>query len=247
MTANEESKEIVKIDSNVVIGFGTVGGFAALMRQAAYISESDIVPATYRKKPANCLIALNMASRLQADPMMVMQNLYMVNGTPAWSAKFLIATFNTCGRFSALRYEFTGAEGSDEWGCRAWAMELATGQKLVGTKITIAMAKKEGWYGKSGSKWQSMPELMLQYRAAAFFIRTYAPELSVGLVTEDEAIDMVQVEGDSYASASEVAQKTIAENANKETIDVGTKEHPDKQVTVTSAPKQEASQPGPGF
>ncbi|MDE7242260.1 MAG: hypothetical protein K2N62_10385, partial [Desulfovibrio sp.] len=110
---------------------------------------------------------------------------------PAWSAQFLIATLNQSGKFSALRYEFQGEEGTDEWGCRAVTTELATGERLTGPLITIGLAKKEGWYGKNGSKWQTMPELMLRYRAAAWFVRAYAPEIAMGLQTVEEVRDQV--------------------------------------------------------
>ncbi|WP_252151905.1 hypothetical protein [Acinetobacter sp. ANC 4177] len=51
------------------------------------------------------------------------------------------------------------------------------------------MAVKEGWYQKNGSKWQSMPEQMLRYRAASFFGRIYAPDLLMGLRTQEEELD----------------------------------------------------------
>src|SRR5690606_39119907 len=127
------------------------------------------------------IIALNMAQRIGSDPLMTMQNLYVVHGTPAWSAQFLIATFNACGRFSAIDYEWEGKPGSDDWGCRAVAVEEATGRKLVGALVTIALAKAEGWHGKAGSKWKTMPEQMLRYRAAAWMVRAYAPEIAMGL------------------------------------------------------------------
>lgn len=129
-----------------------------------------------------------------ANPLMVCQNLYIVHGRPAWSAQFLIATLNQCGRFTSIRYEFQGEEGKDEWGCRAVATELATGEKLAGPLITIGLAKKEGWYGKNGSKWQSMPELMLRYRAASWFVRAYAPEIAMGLKTAEEVQDTYDLE-----------------------------------------------------
>ena len=53
----------------------------------------------------------------------------------------------------------------------------ADGEVIEGAEVTIGMAKAEGWYskkdkyGKETSKWQTMPELMLAYRAAAFFAR----------------------------------------------------------------------------
>ena len=57
----------------------------------------------------------------------------------------------------------------------------------------MAMAKKEGWATKSGSKWATMPELMIRYRAAAFWGRLYASDLLLGLQTQEEAIDVQQV------------------------------------------------------
>jgi len=166
-------------------------GFALAQRVARALCSSTLVPQRYQGAGnlPNCIIALNMAARLRADPLMVMQNLYVVHGSPAWSAQFMIATFNTCGRFSAIRYTFTGEPKSDDWGCRAWALELATGDRLEGAEVTIALAKAEGWHGKNGSKWQTMPEQMLRYRAASWFVRAYAPEIAMGLQTVEEIAD----------------------------------------------------------
>lgn len=173
----------------------TLGGFEVAQRIAAALTRSTMVPEQYQlaKNPnalSNCLVALNMANRMGADPLMVMQNLVVIHGRPSWSSQFLIATFNACKQFSGIRYEWSGTEGADDWGCRAYTREAATGERLQGTKVTIAMAKKEGWYQKSGSKWQSMPEQMMMYRAAAWFIRVTAPEVSMGLLTQEEAADI---------------------------------------------------------
>lgn len=193
----------------VRVGFDTVKGFEAMQRMAKLFTSSSIVPETYRgnspTSQGNAVIALDMALRMGANPLMVMQNLYVVHGRPAWSAQFLIATLNQSGKFSALRYEFQGQEGQDEWGCRAVSTELATGEKLTGPLITIGLAKKEGWYNKNGSKWQTMPELMLRYRAASWFVRAYAPEIAMGLQTAEEVADtydMERVKDGAYAISS---------------------------------------------
>lgn len=164
--------------------------YELVKQKATELSNSDLVPSNYRGKQANCLVALNMAHRLNTDPMMVMQNLYIVHGNPAWSSQFMIATFNKSGKFGSLRYEFFGHEGQDDWGCRASATDLLTEEKIEGPLITIALAKAEKWYGKSGSKWQTMPEMMLRYRAAAWFIRTVAPEIALGLQSVEEMDDV---------------------------------------------------------
>ena len=173
-------------------------GFELMQRGARLLASSSLVPKEYQGNIANCFVALNMALRMQADPLMVMQNLHIIQGRPSWSSQFLIATFNTCGRFSALRYEWVGEPGTDDWGCRAWAVERATGEKLVGATVTIGIAKREGWYDKNGSKWRTMPQQMLMYRAAAWFVRAYAPEIAMGLHTVEELQDIIDLPTSEY-------------------------------------------------
>lgn len=196
MSATKEKKADLAMlekpgDNAVSVGLVDGQSFALAQRIANMLSSSTLVPKHYQGNMGNCVIALNMAARIGADPLMVMQNLYVVHGSPSWSAQFLIACFNKCGRFSSLRYEFGGEEGKDSWSCRAWAVEKETGERLNGTTVSIDMAKKEGWYGKQGSKWQSMPQQMLMYRAASWFVRAYAPEIAMGLHTAEELRDSV--------------------------------------------------------
>lgn len=165
-------------------------GFELAQRAGKLLAASDLVPQQFRGNLPNCVVALNMAQRLSADPLMVMQNIVIVHGRPTWSSQFLIATLNQSGRYTALRYEFVGEKGKDTYGCFAWAIERDTGDKIEGPTVTLAMAKEEGWSTKNGSKWKTMPDLMLRYRAAAFFVRTNAPEIAMGLPTADEARDV---------------------------------------------------------
>lgn len=208
--------------SNYEVSMYNARGLNAMMALAQNLSEATIIPETFQGKPANVLIALNMAQRLNADPLMVMQNMYIVYGNPSWSSKFLISCFNTCGRFSSIKYEFFGTPGQDDYGCRAWATEYATGERVQGIDVTIGMAKAETWMSKKGSKWQTMPQLMLQYRAATFLIRTVAPEISMGLQSAEELEDTHEVKLAQGFVAQAAALKSeaaaIAERA--QTIDV---------------------------
>lgn len=158
-------------------------------RQADAWASATIIPADYRGKPANCLVALEMSHRTGIPVLAVMQNLHIIQGKPSWSAQFLIAAANACGRFSPLRYRFFGERGKEEWGCYVVSRDLQTGEELDGEPITLGMAKAEGWSTRSGSKWKTMPGQMLRYRAAAFWARVYAPELAVGMHTSDEVED----------------------------------------------------------
>lgn len=175
---------------NVSVGLTTIQGFELAQRAAKLLASSSLVPERYRGNLADCVVALNMAQRMGSDPLMTMQHLYVVHGTPAWSAQMLISVWNQCGRYTSIRYQFSGEQGSDNWGCRAASMERETKEVIEGALITIGMAKAEGWYGKKGSKWQTMPEQMLRYRAAAWLVRAYAPELAMGFQTVEEVHDV---------------------------------------------------------
>ena len=222
-------------------GVFQVTNFNEAINAASFLSASSLVPADYRRwvpvknqygkavtnadgtpqlmenpnATSNCLIALNMANRMGYDPLMIMQNLYIIEGRPAWSSQFIIAAINACGKFDPLQFEIVN-EGEKEieyvssyWEngkklsskatvklenltCIAWTTDKK-GNRLQSDKISMEMAVKEGWYQKNGSKWQTMAGQMLRYRAAAFFGRIYAPEILMGIYAADEIRDFVDV------------------------------------------------------
>ena len=217
-------------------GFGSLQSFELMQRQAKLLCSSSMVPATYRsvivktdykgniksqtENPnalSNCVIALNMATRMNADPLMVMQNLYLVEGRPSWSSQWIIAMVNNCGRFSPLRFalrdigkrviEYVTFEWENnertrkvqrveihDKECIAWVVEKGSEEKLYGPPVSIGMAVAEGWYTKNGSKWQTMDEVMFCYRVASFFGKLYAPELLMGLPSREEVEDTIEME-----------------------------------------------------
>ncbi|WP_156771446.1 recombinase RecT [Labrys sp. WJW] len=179
--------------------------------------HSSMAPVSYRENMGDALIALDIAQRINASPLMVMQNLNIIEGRPSWASQFIIAALNACGKFSPIRFRivdegektvsyerWTGPKGDRKKEtisakvrnktCIATAVEKATGEVLEGPEASIAMAVAEGWYHRSGSKWVTMPDLMLRYRAAAFFGRLYAPDLLMGFQTNDEVSDLQDVE-----------------------------------------------------
>lgn len=220
----------------VTMGFNDLQSFEFMQRTAKMFAASTMVPTAYQAlvtkgygdratvepNPAaisNCMIALDMSQRMNANPLMIMQNLHIIEGRPSWSSQFIIAAINNCGKFSPLRFDLQWLDEIDatystfEWEdrkkvekkhkvriknarCVAWAIEKATGERLESAPVTMEMAVNEGWFGKNGSKWKSMPDLMMRYRSAAFFGRIYAPELLMGLPTAEEVHDVFSVEAD---------------------------------------------------
>lgn len=190
------------------MGLTSRGGFELIQRVATCLCASTLVPKEYQGKHnlPNVVIALEMAYRIGITPLAVMQNLYIVHGKPSWSSAFIIASINSCRRFNPLRFDMQGSPGKDDRTCIAWTTEVAfplpRGTQtlalardaglpiLEASPVSIDMAKKEGWWGKNGSKWPTMPEQMLRYRAATFWGRLYAPDLLMGIRPQDELDDI---------------------------------------------------------
>lgn len=259
----------------VAFNFFDPAQFETMQRVSRMFASSDLVPDNYKptglktipngateaqvkdiqaanaaannKAIANCMIALEVACRIGASPLMVMQNLTIIYGRPSWSAKFLISTVNTCGRFEPLQFRFTekGMLGVVEytnyvWNdaahrkvaqtmkfdgknvmdieCVAYTTKKGSKDVLESSPITIRMAIQEGWYTKSGSKWQTMAKQMLMYRAASWWTSVYAPELSMGMRTVEENQDIHNVEDAVYEEVTDQLKNEKEANANKTTI-----------------------------
>ena len=172
-----------------------VMSFERLMEMSSFLSKSTVVPLIYQNRPENCFIALDMASRMGISPMIVMQNLYIIQGKPSWSGSAIASLIKASPQFKNVELVYVGIKDTDNWGAYVTAESTVTGKTLKGGTVTLGIAKKEGWYQKSGSKWQTMPEIMLGYRAFAWFGRIYAPELLMGLQSSDEVEDVaVEIE-----------------------------------------------------
>lgn len=197
--------------------FGTSDNFIMAMQMAKALASSTIVPQTFQKNEANCLIAIEQAQRLRVSPMMVMQNLHVIQGRPSWSSKFLIAAINNSGKFDMeLQFEETQDKDGKPFSCTAWTTK--NGRKVNGMTVDMDIAKEEGWLSKNGSKWKTMPQLMLRYRAASFFSSLNCPELTMGLYTREEMQDDDFKEY-PIENMQEQVQHEIAENANSQVFE----------------------------
>lgn len=233
----EENKQItVSAPSNTGIDiFGSIEHFEAGQRMAKLFAASTLVPKQYQNNVGNCVIALNMAVRMKSDPLMLMQNLVIVHNVPTFEAKFAIACFNATEKYSPIRYREVGEKGKDSWGYYAYAIEKATGEVCTGPEVTIAIAKAEGWYTQN-PKWKNVPDLMLRYRAASWFIRTTDPGVMMGFQTKEEMEDFVDYE--------EVKDEATTEQPNVEEEIVETEEETTEVITMEdkseeAAPKEE--------
>ncbi len=275
----EREKSRSEVEGDAIEIFTNMVNFANAQRIAQMMTQSTLIPKDYQGNIANIIVALEMSYRMKASPLMVMQNLHVIQGRPSWSAQFVIACVNNCGRFSPLSFEFkklgtkTVTYSYTYWdsnkqkqrkeaqvtiedmSCRATAKDLRTGETIVGPTVTVEMAVKEGWYTKDGSKWPTMPELMLRYRAATFFGRLYAPELLMGMPTVDEVEDAIYTEipekpkVDIRRAEQSAAPSIKAEDAPESTETPKAEEIPAETpkavVIAPEAPETEEPEPKP--
>ena len=253
-----------------VVNFFDPLQFETMQRVCKMFASSELVPDMYKasdKNPiekaiSNCMIAIEIAQRIGASPLMVMQNMVPIYGKPSWSSKFLVATVNTCGRFNPLQYRFTekGMLGMVDYTdyvwdnttrskkpvvkqfdgkkimdieCVAYTTAKGSDQVLESSPVSLRLAIQEGWYTKNGSKWQTMAKQMLMYRAASFWTSAYAPELSMGMRTVEEQQD-IYTDFEEVKDVKEEVAKEKEENANQTTIaiDLGASDG-DKSTTTT--------------
>ena len=161
--------------------------FNQLLRAAQMLSQTSIIPQSYQGKPQDCFVAIEMANRMGVSPMVVMQNMYVVKGKPSWAGQACTMLINSCGKFKDVKHIYTGEKGKPNRGCYVTATRISDGSQVDGVEVTMQMAQSEGW--TSNSKWRNMPELMLAYRACAFFARVYCPEAMMGVQTAEEVYD----------------------------------------------------------
>ena len=211
----ESPKRVMVTDYSKGI-FGTSDNFLMATQMAKALAGSTIVPKEFQGKWENCLIAIEQANRLNMSPMMVMQNMYVVQGRPSWSSKFLIGMINNSGKYDQpLRFREEQKDGKP-YACTAWT--TLEGEVVEGMTVTMDIAKAEGWLDRNGSKWKTMPQLMLRYRAASFFSSLNCPEVTMGLYTEDEAEEIRDI--DSFDVGLTAVQGDVTQLAESQTASV---------------------------
>lgn len=209
--------------------FDSQDAFELGQRMATMLSRSSIIPDTYRAQylkndtwvnnpdaVGNCFIALELAHRLNLSPLVVMQQVDMIHGRPALRGTLLIGMVNGSGLFTDIEFEIQNPDNpkANDHGYRAVATNVKTGKVCYGPWITWAMVNGEGWADKRGSKWKTMPELMFQYRAAAFWSRLFAPHVTLGLYESEEAREIIEgdyVRVESTGSSAARLARTVDE------------------------------------
>lgn len=231
--------------------------FEQMCRVGKMFAVSPLFPQHLRggnveQATANAVLVLNMAHRLNEDPLTVAQAIFFVGGRPGWNTSYCIAKANQHGVFKdPIDWEVKGK--GETLSVTAFGVLRGTGKRVQVT-CDMEMAKKEGW--TKNAKYQSMPEQMLRYRSAAFLIRLYCPEVMVGVpaavevelqsardITPDDGPAIVEpnkeppIEAETVDTSAEDEAKKAAEA--KAAADKAAKAKADEEARQRAAQKAE--------
>lgn len=220
--------------------FGNMDSFKEAQRMIVPLMNSTMVPDAYKGNAANCMVAMEMSHRVKKSVLEIMQNMQVVKGNVGWKSEYVISEINRSGIFKEpLDFIFS----DDRQSCYAVAVRKSNGKELRGTVVSMELALAEGWLNKPGSKWKTMPEQMLMYRAATFFCRVFCPEVLAGVQTADEIIDIGETESAGQVEAIRKFNAQVAPETKTE--DFATETNFEEVNETQSAPVESDSGPGP--
>lgn len=183
----------------------------------AIAAAKQALPPSYANNPGAILLAQEWAQTRGVDLLTTIQSVSFISGRPVIDA--------TMQRALAMRAGYDiGIEVTDT---SATCTLTRDGKPVGSSTYTIDDAKTAGLVGKDN--WKKNPKAMLVARATAQTMRWHAPDVMVGVFTEDEIDDpvdtltpqpVVQVEGQQ--SIEDVVDAEIVEGG--ETSTAGTAE-----------------------
>jgi len=151
------------------------------------ISSSGMVPAAYKGKPQDILVAIQWGYEVGLQPMQALQNIAVINGKPSIYGDAAIALVKADPRCRGVKETI---EGEGEKMVARCVVRRAYGDEIEETEATFSVddAKRAKLWGKQGP-WSQYPKRMLAMRARGFAIRDAFPDAMKGMITAEEAQD----------------------------------------------------------
>lgn len=204
------------------------------------IQHSNIIPKELHGKTKE-LVELQKFADYRKEPLVVLlNNILFIDGKMGWKSTYIISKINSATKrfLQPLNYRSIGEEGKPSFGKIAYTYDVK-GNLMEGPAVTLDIAEKSGWTNKDNSSWNTIPELMLTYRAATFFGRIFCPDLFDGLHTSDELVDIYSASGTLPLQAiDEQIMEIINETKNtKSSVKVVEKTKENKEVKLEKLQK----------
>lgn len=150
------------------------------MQYATTLAASDLLPAAYRRKPQNVLLAMEYGNALGLDTVTAIQQVHVIEGKPTASAQLI----GTLVRRAGHRLRVTG----DAKHAIAEIVRSDDPDFTFKAEWTIERAAAAGLTGKG--PWKQYPDAMLKARAITEVARDACPEALAGVAyTAEELTD----------------------------------------------------------
>lgn len=230
--------------------FNNIDTFRDALKMAEILSQTQLIPEDFRNKPADVLVAIEYARRLNVPPTAILPHLYVIHGRPSMSTQMLIGLVNRSGLFSRISWEegvdgscqYTPFEGGNKTIANYYAIakftELSTGQEWKSQRIDVKFAIQNGWLSKKGSKWVGLPQIMVRYRSASVLIKSVCPELALGMDFTEDLLDADDTPRQRLVRTTVVT----SESSNEQTTDGDNVKKSEEYIALTQAIEKAGSQ-----
>jgi len=159
--------------------------FEHCYRIAEAMSRASLIPqhlkgGTKEETAANCFLVVNQALRWHMDPFLIAPETYSIQGKLGYQGKLVAAVINTrAGLAEKLRYDFSGEKGTDNF-------SVTVSGRFEGEAEPRTVSVNVGQAKTQNQMWTKDPEQKLVYTGSIRWARRHAPEVIMGVVTDDD-------------------------------------------------------------
>lgn len=143
------------------------------MQYAKALAAASLLPAAYRNKPANILLAIEYGDALGLSPMAAIQGIHVIDGKPTASAAMIGALVRRAGHRLRVKVNDAGTMA------KATITRSDDPDFEFESLWTLDRAQAAGLVGKGS--WKSYPAAMLKARAITEVARDACPEVLSGV------------------------------------------------------------------
>lgn len=159
-----------------------VEAMTAAHQLATVLSNTAMVPKTYRGKPDDSAAAILYGAEIGLGPLQSLQQIFVVHGVPSIYARTMVALVKGRG------FKVETVESSDE---RVTVKAESPRGEVEQATWDIARATKAGY--TSNAKYKSDPQAMLYSKAASEVCRKIAPDVLLGIAYSAEELELEPV------------------------------------------------------
>ncbi len=150
------------------------------MNYAKALAEASLLPASYRKQPANVLLAMEYGDALGLSPIAAIQGVHVIDGKPTASAQLIGALVRKAG------HRLRVVVAPDRTAARATITRSDDPEFEFESVWTLDRAQAAGLLGKG--TWKQYPENLLKARAITEVARDACPEVLSGVAYTAEEL-----------------------------------------------------------